>query len=109
MGFSDQEREAELKRLSELGDESFSATEAAYERMLRVTDPKVEKKVAAQKETGTDNKGKKSSAKADDDDKVMRTDAGVNPLSVDDKNSTLEDKLKTGFKAAYEERVGLAA
>jgi adenine-specific DNA-methyltransferase len=97
LSFNDQDKEAEVKRLAELGDEAFAATEAAYDRMLN----------AEKKEPGTeDSKGKKESAKADSGEKKLRTDAGVTPLVVDDKKSTLEDRLKSGFMVAYQERVG---
>jgi len=97
LSFSDQEKEAELKCLDELTDYAFAPTEAAYDRMLN-----------AEKKEPADNKDNKESAKtkADADDKKLRTDAGVTPLMADDKNSTLEDRLKTGFMVAYEERVG---
>ena len=100
--FNDQEREAELKRLSELNDDAFAATEAAYDRMLS----------SAKKEPdpGPDkDKNDPAKTKADSNDKKMRTDAGVTPLIVDDKKSTLEDKLKNGFMAAYQDRVDQAA
>ena len=41
---------------------------------------------------------------ADSNEKKMRADAGINPLIVDDKKTSLEEKLKDGFIAAYEER-----
>ena len=97
--FSEEERETELKRLSELGDEAFTATEAAYDRMPNT------------KKEPEDGQKKKEPAKtkADAEKKVLRTDAGVSPLIVDDKKSTLESKLKNGFMAAYNERVGQEA
>ncbi|MBI5789192.1 MAG: DNA adenine methylase [Candidatus Schekmanbacteria bacterium] len=104
MAFTDQEREVELKRLSELSDDAFTATEAAYDRMP--TAGKKEKEQDKEK----DKKGKKetSKSKADGDDKNMRTDAGVDPLVMEDDRATLENKLKTGFRAAYRERIGKA-
>ncbi len=98
LSFNDQEREAELKRLSELSDDAFAATEAAYDRM-----PKTDKKEPEAKDDKDKNDPAK--AKADSDEKKLRTDAGVTPLVVDDKKTTLEDKLKLGFMSAYEERV----
>ena len=35
----------------------------------------------------------------------MRTDAGVRPLDVDDKKTSLEDQLRDGMMAAYRTRV----
>jgi adenine-specific DNA-methyltransferase len=96
--FSDQEREAELKRLSDMSDDAFTATEAAYDRMLSSSKKEAEK-----------DKNDPAKTKADSDEKKMRTDAGVTPLIVDDKKSSLEDKLKTGFMAAYEDRTKQAA
>ena len=52
---------------------------------------------------GEDGKDSSASAGAD---RQLRTDAGVRPLDVDDKKTSLEDKLKDGFMAAYRERVG---
>ncbi|MBI5789419.1 MAG: hypothetical protein HZA78_11265 [Candidatus Schekmanbacteria bacterium] len=104
MNFSDQERESELKRLAELSDDAFTATEAAFDRM-----PIAGKKEKEQdKEKDKEKKGKKdtSKSKADGDNKNMRTDAGVNPLLMEDDGATLENKLKSGFRAAYRERIG---
>ena len=36
----------------------------------------------------------------------MRTDAGVRPMDVGDGGASLEDQLKSGFLAAYNERTG---
>jgi len=60
---------------------------------------------------GKQENSKKESAKtkADSEKKVLRTDAGVMPLIVDDKKSSLESKLKNGFMAAYNERIGQEA
>ncbi len=96
LSFNEQEKEAEIKRLAELGDEAFAATETAYERMSSG---------AEKEQKAEDDKEKKSSAKADSGEKKLRADAGVTPLMVDDKKSTLEDRLKSGFMVAYEERV----
>ena len=38
--------------------------------------------------------------------RLALTDAGVRPLDVDDKKTSLEDQLRDGFMAAYESRVG---
>ncbi len=105
LNFNDQEREAELKRLSELSEDAFAATDAAYDRM-----PDADKKGADQ-EKDKDKKGKKetSKSKADGGNQTMHTDAGVDPLSMEDKNASLENRLKAGFKAAYNERVGKTA
>ena len=96
----DEEREKELKHLTGLSDEAFTATEAAYERMARQAkaDAKTEDKISEKPEA------KKESAKASDE--PLRSDAGVRPRDVDDRKATLEDQLRDGFMAAYESRVG---
>ena len=99
---SDEEREQELSRLAGLSDEAFSASEAAYERMQK-TGPKVQGE-------GKDKGGSGDSAKAsrNGDDPPLRSDAGVRPRDVDDKKASLEDRLKSGFMAAYRHRVAAA-
>jgi adenine-specific DNA-methyltransferase len=99
----DDEREMELKRLTELSDEAFAATEAAFSRMVRKA-----KAEAEAKEEKADKPEKKEEAKAETDP-PMRSDAGVRPRDVDDRKTSLEDKLRDGFMAAYESRVGAAA
>ena len=107
---SDEEREQEFNRLAGLSDDAFAATEAAYDRAIQP-------KHALSKVEGTEcpNAGKQGDDKGTDDknnsasagaDRQLRTDAGVRPLDVDDKKTTLEDKLRDGFMVAYRERVG---
>lgn len=100
---SDEEREKELARLAELSDDAFAATEAAYDR---ATQAKPECSKTDTKDNGSDGKPKPESTQAD---RQLRTDAGVRPLDVDDKKTSLEDKLRDGFMAAYRERVGTAS
>jgi adenine-specific DNA-methyltransferase len=90
----DEERDNELKRLAELSDEAFSATEAAYNRLSKQTRTAEEKPAE-----------KKEAARASDEE-PMRSDAGVRPRDVDDRKTSLEDRLREGFMAAYESRVG---
>jgi adenine-specific DNA-methyltransferase len=85
-----------------MNDDVFAATEAAYDRMLSSS------KKEAEKDNGKD-KNDPAKSKADSKEKKMKTDAGITPLVVDDKKSTLEDKLNNGFMAAYEERTSQAA
>ncbi len=99
----DDEREMELKRLTELSDEAFAATEAAFSRMVRKA-----KAEAEAKEEKADKSDKKEESKAETDP-PMRSDAGVRPRDVDDRKTSLEDKLRSGFMAAYESRVGATA
>jgi adenine-specific DNA-methyltransferase len=92
---TDDEREQELFRLAALSDDAFAATEAAYERVAAAKAPEPEpKKEPAQ------------AAQASKKDPPLKTDAGVRPLDVDDKKSTLESQLKDGFMQAYRDRVG---
>jgi len=106
---SDEERETELERLAGLSDDAFAATEATYERM-----PEPETKAAGKGGCEDDDKARKEDDEPPDKKKPdarataegkLRTDAGVRPLVVDDKKLSLEDRLKKGFQAAYEERV----
>ena len=92
MDFGD-ERDSELKRLAELSDDAFSATEAAYEKMAKThaAESPPEKEPATKK------------AKASEDS-PLRTTAGVRPHDVDDRKLSLEDRLKNGFMAAYNNR-----
>jgi len=98
---SEEDREAELKRLAELSDEAFAATEAAYERL-----PKSAKADKDKEEKPADSdQGGKPAAKASTET-PLRSDAGVRPLDVDDRKVSLEDRLRDGFMAAYRNRVG---
>ena len=96
---SEEDREAELKRLAELSDEAFAATEAAYERL-----PKSAKADKEEKPADSDQGGKPA-AKASTET-PLRSDAGVRPHDVDDRKVSLEDRLRDGFMAAYRNRVG---
>ncbi len=105
MGFAgDEEREKELTRLAGLSEEAFTATEAAFDRMIQVEAEKA-KKAETKPEEKSGNK-----AKADEtsQDKALRSDAGVRPQDVDDKKTSLEDRLTHGLMAAYQQRVGIA-
>jgi adenine-specific DNA-methyltransferase len=93
----DEERDSELKRLAELSDEAFSATEAAYNRLTR------------QNRTAEEKPAEKKEAARASDEEPMRSDAGVRPRDVDDRKASLEDRLREGFMAAYESRVGCRA
>ena len=98
---SEEDREAELKRLAELSDEAFAATEAAYERL-----PKSAKADKDKEEKPADSdQGGKPADKASTET-PLRSDAGVRPHDVDDRKVSLEDRLRDGFMAAYRNRVG---
>lgn len=93
---SEVDRDAELKRLAELSDEAFTATEAAYERLP---------KSAKEEKLAANDPGDKPAAKASTE-QPLRSDAGVRPHDVDDRKVSLEDRLRDGFMAAYRNRVG---
>ena len=42
------------------------------------------------------------------DDPPLRSDAGVRPKDIEDKKTSLEDRLRSGFMAAYRQRVASA-
>jgi adenine-specific DNA-methyltransferase len=97
---SDEERESELQRLSGMSDEAFAATEAAYERMTKGARPEKDDTPA-----GKGDENAKKAAKSGDD-QPLRSDAGVRPRDVDDRKLSLEDRLRSGFMAAYHNRLG---
>jgi len=102
----DDDREAELKRLAELGDDAFAATEAAVKRVKKKPGKPEEENPETPAE---EDKGKKQpQKKAKADTGGMRADADVRPFDVDDGEKSLEDQLKSGFMAAYNDRVGSA-
>ena len=105
VGFTgDEEREKELTRLAGLSEEAFTATETAYDRMIQVEAEKAKKG-----ETKSEEKsGNKAKADQTSQDKALRSDAGVRPQDVDDKKTSLEDRLTHGLMAAYRNRVGIA-
>jgi len=103
--FADEDQRArELERLASLSDEAFEATEAAY-RHIPVRSAEAPKKQEDEHEGESERTKAQAEAVAETKGK-LRTDAGVKPLVVDDRKSSLEDRLKTGFMAAYHERVG---
>lgn len=103
---SNEEREKELSRLAELSDDAFAATEAAYDKAIQ-SKSACSKPALSKVEGAADDDGKgKEKSNTSEADKQLRTDAGVRPLDVDDKKTSLEDKLKTGFMAAYQDRIG---
>ena len=104
VGFtSDEEREEELTRLAALSDDAFTASEAAYDRMIQAADS------AKKDETESDEKpANKAKADQTSEEKALRSDAGVRPKDVDDRKTSLEDQLTNGLMAAYRHRVGAA-
>jgi len=105
---SDDDREQELFRLASLSDDAFAATETAYERMAGVKPSADAGKDGGIAKAG-DGAPAQESAQAcrtcSKESPPMRTDAGVRPLDVDDKKTSLEDQLRDGFMAAYRTRV----
>ncbi len=104
VGFAtEEERDKELTRLAGLSEEAFTATEAAYDRMIQADADKAKKG-----ETKSDeNPGSKAKADQTSQDKALKSDAGVRPKDVDDKKASLEDQLTNGLMAAYRHRVGI--
>jgi adenine-specific DNA-methyltransferase len=101
---TDEEKEIEIGRLAGLSDEAFAASEAAYGRMAQAlpgkTDAADKSSQADQTDCACDN-----TKAADQVTPPLKTDAGVRPLDVDDRNESLEDQLKRGFQQAYDERI----
>ena len=102
---SDDDREKEMNRLTELSDDAFSATEAAYDRAIQAKSECDKSGADAKPVSGEKEKSPSASASATAD-RPLRSDAGVHPFDVDDKKLSLEDKLRQGFMTAYRERVG---
>ena len=100
MPFStDEDREKEMNRLAELSDDAFSATEAAYDRVIQAKS-ECDKSGKGEQEKVPPASAPSASAT------LLRSNADVRPSDVDDKKLSLEDKLKQGFMTAYRERVG---
>jgi adenine-specific DNA-methyltransferase len=93
---SDEEKESEIGRLAGLSDEAFAASEAAYGRMAQAG-----KADAADKADCGCDKGKA----AEQTTPPLRTDAGVRPLDIDDRDDSLEAQLTRGFQQAYDDRL----
>lgn len=101
VSFGDEdERESELKRLSGLTDDAFTATEAAYDRLAKCRKGE-DAATGADEPPRQEQKETKASTET-----PMRSDAGIRPREVDDRKSSLEDRLRSGFMAAYRQRVG---
>jgi len=86
---SEKDRATELERLAGLSEEALAATENVIESLTgTASDPSDKTKSEAASKSR------------------MKTDAGVDPLVVDDKKpANLEDKLKSGFMAAYKAHI----
>jgi len=92
---SDEDRNKEMTRLAELSDDAFSATEAAYDMAIKSNPGDDKKPDPEEKEKPS------SSASA-----ALKANADIRPEDVDDRKTSLEDKLRQGFMTAYRERVG---
>jgi adenine-specific DNA-methyltransferase len=119
--FGDEEaREKELKRLAGLSDEAFAATEAAFDLAAKKKaippadedeedqeeeDADLEEEPGKKKKLLSDPKKSKTSSKASCQG-GNRSSAAVRPRDVDDRKVSLEDRLRSGFMAAYQERIG---
>lgn len=83
----DDARAAEVERLAGLSDEAFAAAEQTYQRLALTASPaKGNESQASQRSTS------------------MNTSANVRPREVDDAPISLEDQLKRGINAAWEDR-----
>lgn len=103
---TDEEKDAEIGRLAGLSDDAFAASEAAYGRMAQALPGKAD---AADKTSQADKADCGcDKSKAEQTTPPLKTDAGVRPLDVDDRNDSLEEQLKRGFQQAYDERIARA-
>lgn len=103
---ADQERDDELNRLASLSDDAFGATEAAFDRVVKnKAKPSKEDEEKEEKKTNEESKKGRPSSKAGAE-QGMRSDASVRPRDIDDSKVTLEDQLRSGIMAAYQERIG---
>ncbi|MCZ7600303.1 MAG: DNA methyltransferase, partial [Gammaproteobacteria bacterium] len=94
---NDEARTAELNRLAGLTEEAILATEQVIDSL---TTPKKDDP-AKPPLPGDLTKKAEASLKP-----RMKADAGIDPLVVDDKKpANLEEKLRTGFMAAYKANV----
>lgn len=106
---SDEERDAEIGRLSGLSDEAFSATEAAYKLALpkaaasKAGDDEAAKAAAEQARQEEAKKAEAAAAAA-----AMRATAGAKPLAIDDKAGgvDLKEQYESLLMAEYKARVG---
>lgn len=88
---SEEDREKELNRLSEMNEDAINAVEETITSIAQL-------QADSKKGDGDENKEKNSKAS-------MRADAGVKPESVDDVDITLKDELSKGFMEAYKSRI----
>ena len=107
-------RTAEIERLMKMSDETFAATEETVSAFAAgKKKPKKEEEDPDFVEEGEeeDPKQKKKNPfppKKGKSQGALKTDAGQRPHdSSDPKPQSLQDKLTTGFVAAYKDRVGL--
>jgi adenine-specific DNA-methyltransferase len=103
----DEDRESEMKRLAGLTDDAFEATEAAVKR-IKKKDPTADPNADPKPDDKNKEKDKKPPKGKADCGCGMSADASVRPADVQDGKVPLEDQLKDGFMAAYNERVGAA-
>lgn len=102
---SDAKREEEFNRLAGLSDEAFAATEAAFDLGFKNGEH------GAKGAKEGDDKKEPPKSKANFSSNAMNNDsqnakASFRPHDVDDKKVNLEEKLRSGFMAAYQERLG---
>ena len=94
---SDEEREAELKRLCDLDEAAFAASETAFDRAISAI-PKGDDDAKAKADA-------EANAKAEADKKPsMSTEASQRPKDVDDSKTSLQDRLSKVIQTAAERR-----
>ena len=104
---SDEARTAEQERLMKLTDEGFEATVATVQSFAaakKKKKPEDEEEQPPEDEDEEDPKKRKPKPKKQGS---MRSDAGVAPAaSPDTRGTTLQERLASGFMAAYKDRIG---
>jgi len=99
----DEARTAELERLIKMTDDGFEATVAAVDSFAAGKKPKDEED--EEDPDGDEDESKKRRRKARQPS-GMASKAGKGPAASPDSRTSLEDRLKAGFDAAYKDRIG---
>jgi adenine-specific DNA-methyltransferase len=101
------------KRIAELEKENKALkAQVAPDLRLRNDDCGLEEKKTQEPpgvEKGNQPAGMRQDAALHSPQSEIRNRQSVRPRDVDDRKTSLEDKLRDGFMAAYESRVGAAA
>ena len=102
---SDATRTAEIDRLMKMSDEGFEATVAAVESFAagKKKKPDDEEELPPEGDDEEDPKKKKPKPKKR---AGLNSEAGTLPRGSADQKTSLEEKLASGFMAAYNDRIG---